>query len=227
MLDQYLNLLGKAYLVPITFIAIGAWGVKFITGLQESKRRDRKEFLEHWRNHNEMSDLEMEVTVRHLFGIYLPANLIRTIHSMPFPSEIFVQMIDAWPFVRFDHTNHQLAWKRNGYATRSGRLGYLAAWGLGYMAFAALATYAYFLLIRSDPERLETWLAALAGLSFLSVAIWLVSRCFDLVSAGRIGNPLITRINATLASVRVPQPAQENRENLHRSTGSRKTHRQR
>ena len=194
MPEQYLDLLGKNFLIPITFFAIGAWVVRFFTSLHDSRRRDRIEFLESWRNHTEMSDLEIEVTIRHLFGAYLPAAVIRRVNSMPFPSQTLLRLIEVWPFAKFDSASNQLTWKE-GCSTRTSRWKHIAGWSLGYFAFAALATNCYSLMIGIGPEKLGSWLAAALGFIFAGAALWSISRSMDLFTTGIFGDDLMARIN--------------------------------
>ena len=84
-MEQFLSTLGPKFAVPAALLLVGVWIFHALSGLHDSRRRNRLEFLDLWLDVDDMDDLRLEVIVRHWVGHYFPASVIRTIHKMPFP----------------------------------------------------------------------------------------------------------------------------------------------
>lgn len=141
MLDQLLALLGKPFVLPAAFLLLGAWTVNKLNVLHDSKRRNRIEFLEQWQSLDGMDDMRLEVTVRHLIGTYLPAEVVRSVGRSPFPTQTLLDLADIWSLVRFDHQTRRLDWKKNAYGEPAPRRWRRFLLFLGYVGFALVAVF--------------------------------------------------------------------------------------
>lgn len=76
MIQEILKATGGALLVPLAVLLAAMTLAKGLFSLHRSRSQSRKEFLELWHRDNP-DDLWLEVAVRHLVDVYLPASLIR------------------------------------------------------------------------------------------------------------------------------------------------------
>ena len=170
MLEQLLNVLGKPFVLPAAFVLVGAWMINKLGALHDSRRRSRIEFLERWEAIDRMDDMRLEVTVRHLIGTYLPAEVIRTIDRTPFPTQTLFDLASIWSFVRFDPQTQQLVWKKLEYGETVARGWMQSLMMLGYFAFALVAVLSFYMAAGTDPSEPAAWISGLNTLMFLALA---------------------------------------------------------
>lgn len=204
MLDQLLALLGKPFVLPAAFLLLGAWTVNKLNVLHDSKRRNRIEFLEQWQSLDGMDDMRLEVTVRHLIGTYLPADVVRSVGRSPFPTQTLLDLADIWSLVRFDHQTRRLDWKKNAYGEPAPRRWRRFLLFLGYVGFALVAVFFLNMAVGTDPSKPVAWICGVNTLMFLVLAASCLARFDTLGDASKHGDALLSRINAALPKHNVP-----------------------
>ena len=198
MPEHILSLLGKPFVLPASFLLIGAWALNKLMALHDSKSRNRIDFLERWGSVDSMDDLRLEVTVRHLFGTYLPAEIIRTICRMPFPSQALLNLGTIWPLVEYDPIARQLKWKRQGYGQSTGRRWYRVAFICGYVVLALIGLAFLHAAIESDPSKATAWIVGIGGLVLFAIAGSCFAQFDMLRDVERSVGALVAEINTTM-----------------------------
>lgn len=196
MLEGILSLLGKPFVLPASFLLIGAWALNKLIALHDSKRRNRIEFLEQWQSIDKMDDVRLEVTVRHLIGTYLPADIIRTVYRMPFPTQSLLDLAAIWPLIEFDQMTRILKWKKPGYGDVKGRLQYRTIFLFGYIAFALGAFIFLYSAVGSDPSKPSAWISGINTVMLFGFATGCIARFGMLDDVGKGGDKLVSIFNA-------------------------------
>ena len=196
MFEQLLSVLGKPFVLPAAFLLIGAWTINKLSVLHDSRRRNRIEFLERWQPIDDMDDMRLEVAIRHLIGNYLPADIIRTISRTPFPMQTLLDLAAIWSLVRFDHSTRQLDWKKPEFGDPATRRWLRVVMMLGYVIFALVAIFFFYLAVGTDPSKPTAWVSGLNTVMFVALAASCLARFDTLGDVGKHGAALLTRINA-------------------------------
>lgn len=87
MIKELIEAGGSGYIIPAVLSVLVLYAVRGAFGLQGRRSQHRKEFLEMWDSSRTQDDLWLEVAVRHLFGTYLPARVIRLALAQPDTSQ--------------------------------------------------------------------------------------------------------------------------------------------
>lgn len=200
MLERILALMGKPFVLPVSFLLIGAWALNKLIALHDSKRRNRIDFLERWTTIEGMDDLRLEVTVRHLFGNYLPAEVIRAIYRMPFPSQALLDLGGIWSLIKYDPVTRQLKWNRHGYTQVKGRRWYRIAFICGYVVIALIGLMFLKAAIESDPSRPAAWIVGIGGLMLFVIAGSCFAHFDMLRDVEKGAGALMSKINVTMSA---------------------------
>lgn len=198
MFEQILTFLGKPFVVPAVLMLSCAWIFNKLSALHDSRRRGRTDFLEHWHDVDNMSDMRLEVITRHFVGSYIPADVIRTINRMPFPTQTLFDLEGIWAMLRFDHTSKTLDWNDSKMGDAKYRF-WRKIWAfLGYVALVVGAVFFFGLVLKTEPSRWMAWLSAFNTLALFILAMSCLARFDTLGQADRNGAALLSRINAAL-----------------------------
>jgi hypothetical protein len=73
VIEKLLEISNGRLLILLLFALVGAVLVKGIFNLHRTKIADRRSFLDLWMRNEGRDDTWLEVSVRHLYDIYLPA----------------------------------------------------------------------------------------------------------------------------------------------------------
>lgn len=197
---------GPGYVIPAVNFVFLLYLSRGIFSLHGRRSRHRKEFLELWNDDRHQDDLWLEVAIRHLFGSYLPAPLIRLAMRQPGKSQALLDLSELWPLLHFDpdsqtvrwlHNRHQTLWER-----QAGRVMLLAA----YVVCAIVALLAALIASKSGPSTFVGWLygvcAALTGF----VAFICLMREETIRVAATVGEDWVNRINRSATQSRSPLP---------------------
>lgn len=111
MIEELLKVGGEKLVVPVLVAVVGAALVKGVFGLHRSKSADRKDFLDLWVGRETHDDLWLEVAVRHLFGAYLPASLIRSLLQSPQAGRALLEISQCWDYLDMHDENGEVQWK--------------------------------------------------------------------------------------------------------------------
>lgn len=111
MIEKLIELGDGKFLIPLVIVVVGVAFAKSTFTLFRSRSQDRKDFLDLFRGHEAQSDLWVTVAVRHVFGAYLPSDLIRQLMSSPQPGRALLEVASAWSFIDVDDETNELSWR--------------------------------------------------------------------------------------------------------------------
>jgi hypothetical protein len=98
-----------AYLI-VCFSAIPLFA-RGIFALKSSNSRNRKEFLELWKDGDKSDDFWLELMIRHCFGRALPAALVRRVMQLPASPAKLADLAASWSWFDYDQREGRLDWK--------------------------------------------------------------------------------------------------------------------
>ena len=174
MISQLLDASSNKLLIPVVVVLAAAPLVRGLFSLYRSRSQDRKEFLELWRA-DHPDDLWLEVVVRHMFGVYLPAGLIRSLRSSPQAGRALLEISQSWPLLEMHDETSVVSWRSERHATSAKRRWWVKVCNLGY--FVAMGSGLWIglkLVLAQAPQHPILWVypvvLALVGLLCLSHA---------------------------------------------------------
>lgn len=176
MIEKLLEVSNGKLLIPVLCALVGAMFVKGIFNLHRSKSADRRDFLDLWMRNEGRDDIWLEVSVRHLFGTYLPASIIRSLMQGPQAARALMEVSEFWDLLEINDETLELKWKRKSQATSNGRRTWRYALNLLYFAAMASALVFIYLAITEDANTalmLSWWVYGLFLAGF-------AMRCVDL-----------------------------------------------
>ena len=196
MIEQLLSVGGQQLLLPALIALGGLYAVRGVFGLHGRMGQRRKEFIELWSSERAQDDLWLQVVVRHLFGRYLPAPVIRQVMGWPDAAASLLAIAEIWPMLTFDPDTNAVSWKRKRYENpglvRVERLVVLSL----YVALASVAVLAGLISFRSEALSLPAISYALTALVLGGVSLVLLMRDDSLEVAYKRGPDLLARINS-------------------------------
>jgi uncharacterized membrane protein YraQ (UPF0718 family) len=210
VLETIAKQLGPGFIVPALAVLILGWFAKLVTDLHTGSRQSRRDFLDLWRTLDKNDDVALEVATRHLFGDYLPADVIRAATALAFPTQQVQRLSLIWPHLRYDAAARQVRLanprlREVGYRWWA-VLGYLA----GYFVLALLGAVALQIASKLAPSAMLTWMIVVAAAGALVVAFGSLARSDTIKSLGAWGVELVDAINLRLrAPVGAPLNASE------------------
>ena len=139
MIKELLEASGGRLLFPLVVVVSCATLVRGLFGVSRSRSQDRRDFLDLFRNWERQSDLWLSVVVRHVFGAYLPADLIRQLMAARQPGRALLEVCSAWEMLDIDDETGEIRWRRKLY--RQVWFRQLARWGalVLYVVLASVA----------------------------------------------------------------------------------------
>jgi len=146
MIERLLQMSDGKLLLPLIVVVIGVTLVKGTFSLARSRSVDRRDFLELFKKYDAESDLWLSVAVRHLFGSYLPASLIRQLMSGPQPGRALLDVSNSWDLLDMHDETGELHWRRKMFVSAKARK--FATWLLSALYFA-LASVSLLLAYRA------------------------------------------------------------------------------
>jgi hypothetical protein len=143
--------------------------------LQAARNRSRREFMELWCNGDKSDDFWLEMAIRHSFGGYLPAKVIRKVINLTFPALKLMKVSGSWPYLKYDDETGLISWKKQWRSRTIFKWVERIAFSIGYVIFASVAMYFF---------KLDGSLAAYAFIAyFLLVSALCLFKVIDLFSA--------------------------------------------
>lgn len=200
MLDTIAKQLGPGFVVPALALLILGWLAKLLTDLHTGSRQSRRDFLELRRSVEKCDDVALEVVTRHLVGEYLPADIIRTVTRMTFPSRRLQRLSMVWPHLEYNSTTQQITLVNRKLRATAYRRWAIGGYLLGYFILALLGAYGLQIATKMSPSALLTWMVVVAGAGALVVAFGSLARSDTIKSLGAWGFALVDEVNAHLQS---------------------------
>lgn len=185
VIEKLIDMADGRFVVPLILIVAGVTLIKAVFSMQRSWSADRKDFLELWSRPADRDDAWVEVAVRHLFGEYLPASVIRSLLTSPQAARALRDVSEAWPLLDMDDESHQLRWKLERHSSARRRRNEVKVLNFFYFVLAGSSLACIWLGCVgqfSALGRFNCW--AYAFLSFCGAAFF-VMRSDQLESAGK------------------------------------------
>ena len=196
MIEQLLNVGGQQLLLPVLIALGGLYAARGLFGLHSRMGQRRRDFIELWSPERAEDDLWLQVVVRHLFGCYLPAPVIRKVMGWPDAAASLLAIAEIWPMLTLDPETEAVSWKRKRYENpllmRAERFLVFSA----YVAMASVAVLAGFTSFRSAALSLPAISYALTALALGGVSLVLLTRDDSLEAAYKRGPDLLARLNS-------------------------------
>jgi hypothetical protein len=188
---------GSGYLMPVVLFVLVLYAARGMFGLHGRRSQQRKEFLEFWNSLRVQDDLWLEASVRHLFGTWLPAPIIRLALRQPDRGQSLTELSELWPLLQFDRKFHNVRWLHRRHHTpkqrKFARFLVLAAYFLSALASVFAAKLAY----QSGPTTFSAWLYGIGALVGGAAALVCLAREDTMKIAVRVGEEWVSRINET------------------------------
>lgn len=159
MFDKLLSLGSEKLLIPLVVVAVGVALARGLFTVARSHSQDRKEFLDLFRNHEAQNDLWLTVAVRHVFGAYLPANLIRQLMSSPQPGRALLEVGRAWDFIDMDDETGELFWRRKFFRPAWARNTAIVLLAAAYFVLACAAILLAYVCLTGNFDGKALWIA--------------------------------------------------------------------
>lgn len=198
MLNDLMAAGGPGFLIPAALFMITVYVTRGLFGLYGSKQQSRREFLEIWNPDRINDDFWLEVTVRHLFGTYLPAPVIRIALKQSCASQSLIELAGLWGVLHYDSVHRTVRWKSSNPYLRKVRLCIPVVL---YFSMASLGI-AFCVLAYASNNLFARWLYSVAALILGSGAILSLAESDAAKIARHTGEQWIDRINAVAASNR-------------------------
>ena len=196
---------GSGFLLPTVLFVLVLYVAKGVFGLHGRRSQHRREFLELWDKARSADDLWLEVSIRHLFGTYLPARVIRLALDQADRSRSLADLSEFWDLLVFDPVDQTVRWKH----TLSSRLA-RSRWGrafcfAGYFACAIAAVISSVVAARYGHTSVVGWVYGVFALVIGFAAFLCLSQEETIKSATQAGTRWILLINcpasATLQTI--------------------------
>lgn len=194
MIEEVLKAAGPTAIVPIAAVALVGYVISMLTGWHRTKGQRRIEFLGLWRGAGQMDDMALEVAVRHLFGTYLPASVIRRICASDHCADELSNVTQIWSLFRYDPTSRKVSWAKARHANSKVLLLEDVLYKALYFLLASMTVGCVFVVFGSEPKRLVAWLYGINALMFGILAIASLAKSETLALAKKFGPQSLNRL---------------------------------
>jgi hypothetical protein len=185
MIEELLKVGGPKSLIPVLVVVVGTALVKGLFGVHRSKSADRKVFLDLWSRRETQDDMWLEVAVRHLFGTYLPASLIRSLLQSPQAARSILEISESWNLLNMDDETKELRWKKERHSQTKNRR--RESWAFSTIYFAAMFVAVFFAIKTITPSigGIPSWISGVYALFLGGFALWCLSQSDALKTADK------------------------------------------
>ena len=195
MIEKLLDVGGQQLILPILIAIAGLYAARGLSGVHTRLAQRRKEFLELWNSDRSSDDLWLQVAIRHLYGCYLPASVIRRIMRWPDAAESLLAISELWPMLMVDVQSDRVQWKSSRHE-RVGNIWLERLLMLGcYFVFATLALVVATVALRSEALSVAAVSYAVIAISLGIASLASLARDDRLGGASKQGPELLRRIN--------------------------------
>lgn len=195
MLKDIIAAGGTGYLIPAVLFSLALYVARGLFGWHGRRSQQRKEFLDLWDATRNQDDLWLEVAVRHLFGTYLPARVIRMALSRPDKTQALFDLSELWPLLRFDSESQTVEWTHRRHRTRAQRNFSRYLLLAGYVGCALLTTLLAVAAVRFGPATVYGWMYGICAVVSGIAAFACLTREDVLKLAADKGCEWVARIN--------------------------------
>lgn len=159
MIEKLLEIGDGKLIVPLIVVSVGMALAKGLFSFSRSRSQDRKDFLDLFRAGNDETDLWITVSIRHVFGAYLPASLIRQLMSGPQPGRALLEVANAWDFIDMDDETGELFWRRKILRSVKARLVLIRVLAILYFVLASISLFLAYLCLTGSFDGRTLWIA--------------------------------------------------------------------
>lgn len=110
MIETLLGIKQGSFIFPLVVLTGLTVLAKAVFGLHRSRSQDRRDFLELWAK-QAPDDLWLEVAIRHQFGSYLPASVIRSLQRHPQAGRALMDVGTCWDLLEMDDATGVVRWR--------------------------------------------------------------------------------------------------------------------
>ena len=184
MLEKLVGMADGQWFVALLVVG-GLTGLaKGLFNLRRSSSQDRRDFLELW-SRRSSDDLWLEVAVRHQFGSYLPAALIRRIQLGPQAGRALLDVATAWELLDMSDKTGKIQWRAKRHQKPRHRQ--MERWVLMalYVMYAFVGFMLGYLALGAKSGALTSWVVWLYVVLFVGAAFYCLARHDTLVTAER------------------------------------------
>lgn len=186
---------GREYLIPAVLFLVILYAARGLFGLHGRRSQQRKEFLELWMTSRIQDDLWLEVAIRHLFGTFLPAPIIRLALRQADQGQALLELCELWPLLHFDRDSKQVRWLHDRHRALKQRKLARAWFSVAYFLCASLAVFAAKTALTYGPTVFAGWLYGVGAVVSGLVAFVCLAREDTMKTAVRVGSQWVGRIN--------------------------------
>lgn len=196
MIKDIVDAGGPSLLIPAIIFILVLYAARGLFGLHGRKGQHRKEFLDLWDRTKAEDDLWLEVTVRHQFGTYLPAHIIRIALKHPASSQALVDLSELWALLRYEASTQSVRWKHPRYE-KLHRSPLRRSWPfIAYVLLASLGGLSALIAYHADHSLFVRWTYSFLSVVLIGAALIQLMRDEAIKVAAESGNEWIHRINA-------------------------------
>lgn len=199
-MQALLNSLGPWFAVPAAMGVLAAYGATLLVGLHKTRSQQRIEFLGLWKSVENEDDMRLEVLIRHHFGTYLPATVIRRLCAQDYCAANILEVSQLWGLYRYDSERKTIHWLKEGYESRSVLRSKGVMLNILYFVCAFLSFGFVGIAINSGPKNFVSWICGLNAVLFLIVAWAALARAEVFSLAAKRGNEWIANLNKRKSS---------------------------
>lgn len=204
-MQAVLSSLGHWFAVPAALAALAAYGITVLLGLHRSRSQQRLEFLQLWNSVENEDDMKLEVLIRHHFGTYLPASVIRRLCAQDYCAANILELSQLWPLYRYDHRTGSVYWRESSYERRSTLRKKAVLYSIGYFLSALLSIGFAAIAINNGPTEFVSWICGLNTLLFLFIAGGSLSRSEVFSLAAKRGHDWLHRLDSRELNAHAPK----------------------
>ncbi|HVI60422.1 MAG TPA: hypothetical protein VM619_16330 [Luteimonas sp.] len=187
-------------------VALAGYALSFFKDLHRTKGQSRTEFLGFWAGAKQMDDMTLEVSVRHLFGTYLPASVIRRTCRADHCANGLLEVAQLWPLWRYDRLTGRVEWKEAGYAFPRKLAWCKRLYVALYFFFFVVAFSFLVLALNAGPRSLLAWTSGLNALAFPILALGSLAKSEVFKMAHNAGAQWLDQLNGETCASR-PSPS--------------------
>lgn len=194
-LDKILEMGGQGFFIPAVLSVLVLYATRGLFGLHGRRSQHRKDFLELWDSARSQDDFWLEVVVKHLIGVYLPAHVIRLALAQPNRSDALFELAELWPLWRYRPDSEKVEWLNRHHQVISKRKAIRKMILIAYFACAGIAVSAAVAASYFGHGTFSGWLYGAFAVIMAVAAIGCVLRDETMRIAVEIGDDWVERIN--------------------------------
>ncbi len=203
LLDKILEMGGQGFIIPAVLSVLVLYATRGLFGLHGRRSQNRKDFLELWDSARSQDDFWLEVVVKHLIGVYLPAHVIRLALAQPNRSDALFELAELWPLWRYRPDAEKVEWLNRHHQAISKRKAIRKIIFLAYFACAGIAVCAAVAGAYFGHGTFSGWVYGAFAVIMAVAAIGCVLRDDTMRIAVEVGDEWVDRINRSASPSRI------------------------